>query len=291
MAMLPRWLSHENRYLSEVLKASPDIQTIRLRHGDTHYQLKGESHDPVVVLVHGFSVPSFAWEANQEALIENGFQVLSFDLYGRGFSARPSVKYSQTLFVEQLNDLLQALNIHKPVHLVGLSMGGAVVSFFNKTYPDKVASTCLLAPFSKPIPIGPLKLPVLGRYLAYVFYIPSMLKNQIKDFVKPEMLDYWQGRYEEQMSIKGFRNAIFSSANYAIQEDPQPAFHSFSGKPCLLLWGREDELFPLEESKLVRESLGDSHEFQIIDEAGHGLQFEQADRVNQALIEFLKKHS
>lgn len=46
LAMLPRWLSHENRYLSEVLKASPDIQTIRLRHGDTHYQLKGESMIP-----------------------------------------------------------------------------------------------------------------------------------------------------------------------------------------------------------------------------------------------------
>lgn len=290
LAMLPRWLSDEKRYLAEVLKASPELNTVTLSRGETHYQLLGEPQNPTIVLIHGFSVPSFAWESNREALATSGFQVLTFDLYGRGFSARPSIKYTQDLFVEQLNDLLEALNIDKPVHLVGLSLGGSIASFFNQTYPEKVASVSLLAPFSRPIPVGPLAWPILGRYLAYVFYIPNLLKKQLVSCIKPQTLSLCQSRYKEQMAIKGFRNAIYSSAIHAIQQDPMPSYAKLKSKPRLLLWGGNDEFLPIRLSNKVRESLGEGHEFQVIEGAGHGLQFEQAERVNQALIEFLSKN-
>src|SRR3990172_6014274 len=35
-----------------------------------------------VVLVHGFSVPYYIWDPTFEALIEAGFRVLRYDLYG-----------------------------------------------------------------------------------------------------------------------------------------------------------------------------------------------------------------
>jgi len=59
-----------------------------------------------VVLVHGFSVASYCWERTVPALVEAGFRVLTFDLYGRGYSDRPDGPYNLDLFVRQIDELL-----------------------------------------------------------------------------------------------------------------------------------------------------------------------------------------
>lgn len=53
---------------------------IDLKHGTTHYFLKGPVDGPLIVLLHGVSVFSFVWNRIAELLIGRGYRVLTFDI-------------------------------------------------------------------------------------------------------------------------------------------------------------------------------------------------------------------
>ena len=125
---LPLALETEREDLDDEARSLATGSFVELTDGQVHYELAGSGDGPVVVLVHGFSVPSFIWDPTFEELLSQGFRVLRYDLFGRGFSDRPDVDYDGTLFVEQLHELLAELGIEEPVDLVGLSMGGRYVS-------------------------------------------------------------------------------------------------------------------------------------------------------------------
>src|ERR1044071_7303856 len=66
-------------------------QFIKLSEGFTHYEMSGADTGKVVILVHGFSVPYYIWDATYDSLAQNGFHVIRYDEFGRGFSDRPDV--------------------------------------------------------------------------------------------------------------------------------------------------------------------------------------------------------
>src|SRR5690606_27450134 len=137
--------------------------------GYVHYKITGPQTGPVVVLVHGFSMPLFIYEPLALRLEEKGYRVLRIDLFGRGLSDRPDADYSPGLFTRQLRDVLGHLEISTPVRLVGTSMGGIVVSHFTLSHPEKVQQLVLIAPAGFPMEIPTIakvtRLPGLGDYL------------------------------------------------------------------------------------------------------------------------------
>ena len=64
---------------------------IKLEDGFTYYELRGPASGETIVLVHGFSVPSYIWDSTFMASIAKGYRVLRFDNFGRGFSDRPEI--------------------------------------------------------------------------------------------------------------------------------------------------------------------------------------------------------
>ena len=67
-------------------------------------------------------------------LLENGYKVLVYDHYGRGYSSRPKVKYTKSLYVDSLNELIESQKIDEKVNLVGYSMGGPIVAGFSEKF-------------------------------------------------------------------------------------------------------------------------------------------------------------
>ena len=121
--ILPVILNKETKVLNPENRKEAPGEFINLTNGITHYEEFGHDTAQTVLLVSGFSVPYYIWDRTFEVLKENGFHVLRFDFFGRGYSDRPDVVYNSELFTQQIADLLISLNIDKPIDIIGLSMG------------------------------------------------------------------------------------------------------------------------------------------------------------------------
>jgi pimeloyl-ACP methyl ester carboxylesterase len=121
------------------------VTVTRVRAGelDVHVQrLSPPAPAPIVVCVHGVLLDSLAsyYLTVAPMLFERGFDVIMYDLRGHGRTTRPAEGYRLERFVEDLDALLDALDITRPVHLVGNSFGGAIAFGLAAARPDRVAS-------------------------------------------------------------------------------------------------------------------------------------------------------
>lgn len=283
----------ESQTLDAQTRASLPGQFVTLSEGIVHYELAGPEEAPLVVLVHGFSVPYYVWDPTFTALSEAGFRVLRYDLYGRGYSDRPQVAYDQGLFTGQLTELLSALEVEGPVVLVGLSFGGAVVARYVDEYPEQVQGLVLIDPQVASVStddIFPLNIPWVGEYLMSVYMAPHMLpESQPDDFYRPERFPDWEEMYRVQMQYTGFKRAILSSIRNMVGLYPLADYRTLGREDLhtMLIWGEEDQTISFTEIELVREAFPQA-EFYTIAEAGHLSHYEQADTVNSLLVDFLK---
>ena len=128
LVALPLYFNVETQELNKEQRALAPGDFIKSSHGLTHYEDSGPRASQTVLLVHGFSVPYYIWGPTFNFLVKNGFRVIRYDLYGRGYSSRPDLAYNRELFLEQIETLLLARDVTEPIHIVGLSMGGPIVA-------------------------------------------------------------------------------------------------------------------------------------------------------------------
>jgi len=109
---------------------------------ETHYQMRGEGPD--VVLIHGLSSSLASWyNGTMPSLVSAGFRVTVYDLRGHGLSDLTTNGYSSLEMAEDLNALLSALGIG-PVLLAGHSFGGAIAMHFAVLNPRRARGVVLL---------------------------------------------------------------------------------------------------------------------------------------------------
>lgn len=281
----------ETSDLTDAVRHHAPGDFIRLSDGFTHYQLGGPESGRTLVLVHGLSVPYFLWDQTFDPVVEAGFRVLRYDLYGRGLSDRPDVRYDADLFDRQLLDLLAALKIPGPVDAVGASMGGPIVVTFAVRHPEKVRTISLFDPAymtGDPLP-WQLRTPLVGEYINRVQIAPTLVAAQQEDFLHPERYPTYFIRYQQQMQYRGFLRALLSTARYYLTRDDRQEFSQVgkSHKPVLLIWGKADKDVPFEVSQDVLRAIPQA-EFHPIDDAAHVPYYEHPEIVNPLLINFLR---
>jgi len=254
---------------------------VRLPDGVTHYQLGGAISSigqlggpeggRTVVFIPGFSTPYNIWDPTYDALGQAGFQVLRYDLFGRGWSDRPAAAYDADFYVKQLADLLDALGFSGPVHLAGVSMGGPIAVTFAARHPERVKSVLLFDPgyFTGFELNFPLRAPILGEYHMAVTVSPGLPKSQWEDFAHPERYPHYLDPYYEQMRYPGFRRALLATLRNYVSKDTSGDYRTLgkSGKPVLLIWGKADRDTPIALSKKILEAVPQA-EFHVIDEIG-----------------------
>lgn len=280
----------EKRDLDDAARQSAGGKFVKLADGITHYDVAGPDSGQRVMLVHGFSVPSYIWDSTVAALTTTGFRVARYDVFGRGFSDRPNRAYSAEFFSRQLHQLLDSLEWREPVDIVGLSMGGPLTSDFVGRHPERVRSLTLVDPAAGPRTQVPLmfRLPVLGPFFWQLLAVPGMANGQLSDFVHPERWPDWPDRYRVQMQYRGFGRSLLSTLVES-QKSPLDSVYArvgASGIPTLLIWGKEDQTVRIEHADGVRKAIPQVL-YHPIDSAGHLPHMERTDVVNPLLIEFL----
>ncbi len=87
-----------------------------------HYEVTGRG-DPVLLL-HGLGSCTLDWE-NQIPALRDAYTVIAVDVRGHGQSDKPPGPYTMSLFATDVVRLLETLSVG-PVHVIGISMGGAI---------------------------------------------------------------------------------------------------------------------------------------------------------------------
>jgi pimeloyl-ACP methyl ester carboxylesterase len=284
---LPLLLDAEKVNLCQKVRSRVPGRFVELPEGFVHYDLAGPDTGQVVVLIHGFSIPYYVWDPTFEILKTNGFRVLRYDLFGRGFSERPKVTYDRWFFEVQLRNLLDALKINEPVDLIGLSIGAAIGSGFAASCPQRVRRLVFISPHHEGHNISLLAVPVLGEYLAAAFIVPSLPKRQMENFYRPERFVEWPDLFYEQMVYNGFRRALLSTLRNFVSLDHLEVYQQVGklNKPVLLIWGKEDKTAPISGNERIRRVL--KVNFLPVDKAAHLAYYERPDIVYPELINFL----
>jgi pimeloyl-ACP methyl ester carboxylesterase len=280
----------ETRALDDAARRAAPGSFVRLSDGTTHYQVDGPDTGRVVVLAHGFSVPSYIWDSTAADLSRAGYRVIRYDAYGRGFSDRPDVEYSDKLYERQLGELLDSLHIAGKVDLGGVSAGGYVTGVYAGRHPDRVRSLILADPVAgqSPATMRPFDLPVVGEYLWQTEAMPTMAEGQASDFVDPARFPDWAAKYRVQMQYKGFGHSLWSSRLFRRGLNPDTIYArvATAGIPVLLLWGEQDKTVPFERNALVRTAIP-AAEFHAIAGAGHLPILERASFTDSLMVAFL----
>ena len=100
-----------------------------------HHQSVGEGPD--VVMVHGITGNLAVWHLNIVPALADRFRLLTYDLRGHGYSDAPPTGYSPDDMATDLRDLLDALEIDRPV-VVGHSYGADIALYFAARWPERV---------------------------------------------------------------------------------------------------------------------------------------------------------
>lgn len=112
-----------------------------------HVEHEGAEDGPLLVFTHGWGLSSRIWaEARRE--LGGRFGLVFWDLPGSGRSGRPPAGFSIESFAEDLHAVIDSLPAHRPVVLVGHSIGGMTVQTFCARHPEllnnRVAAIALM---------------------------------------------------------------------------------------------------------------------------------------------------
>jgi pimeloyl-ACP methyl ester carboxylesterase len=268
---------------------------VRLTHGFVHYELSGPPEGPALLLVPGLSVPYSTWSRNSGALAEAGYRVLRYEHYGRGYSDRPVLSYDLKLYVDQIEELVSALGLGRPLALVGLSMGGAVAAATAVRHPGIARALILVDPLFEWPEQGPgsrlLAAPFLGDLAMALLGDRLLAGGQRGDFLDEASFREFLPSYMPSLAYRGIGRAVLSTMR-SIPSWPLSRTYAGlgrSGLPLLLIWGREDATLPFAQSERLLAALPGA-EFRPIEGAGHVPQWEKAGEVNEAILGFLRTH-
>lgn len=110
--------------------------------GTTHYRRSGTKKGSTIILLHGLGMQNTVWQP-QIDILQNDFDVVTFDMLGHGQSSLPPEKPSLTDYADQVLSVMDGLGLSS-VHFAGHSMGALIGLEFALTHPDRVCSVAPL---------------------------------------------------------------------------------------------------------------------------------------------------
>ena len=265
--------------------------------GATHYRWTGPENAPVAICIHGLSTPSYIFAATENSLAGLGYRVLTYDLYGRGYSDRVSGKQTADFFLGQLRNLLLDQGVEGKLVVLGYSMGGHIATAFASEEGDRVKALVLIASAGlKDVTASghsqPWLMPWVGGWLTRVAGGWALRRELVEHRTTPTVIPDLEDRQAAETRTRGFLPALLSSRRHMLS---QPATEDHlhiaeNGTPVLAIWGAEDPIIPLSSMGELARLNPDAHHVQISG-AGHVLLQTHPAQVAEALRKFLTDQS
>lgn len=257
-------------------------QKIRVGDIDISYKIFGKG-DPIL-LIPGFSMTMEMWGPILNDLADN-HTVIIFDNRGIGETTTGNRTFSMDQFVNDTVGLIDALEIEKPIDVMGLSLGGFIAQEVALSYPEKINHLVLVASScggeeSIPPQLTPMDLQSMQTGKAnetlflHALFPDKWIKENIdqlnRTFVLPQVSQENLLRYGEALGKwKGTCDRI-----------------SNIDKPVLVMTGTEDITSPPINSLKIAEKIPGAWLIQI-QGGGHGVMQQYTQIVDRIIETFL----
>jgi pimeloyl-ACP methyl ester carboxylesterase len=288
MASFVPW---DSQPLEDWAPVHPPGYMVKLAGRRTHFVKKGQG--PAVLLIHGFNLDHNTWIENIDVLARY-FTVFAVDLWGSGYSTREPLDYGFPLFVEQIHQLMNHLELDT-AHLVGHSMGGGTAIAFSVAHPDRVDRLVLVDSVGIPRPT------TLRERVFRLPWLPEFLQGLPTDLIRKKNLrDFWVHdpellTDEVFKALTGYQK-IEGSTRVTLDILRRDFFNSLSDEidrlgelaiPTTIFWGRHDRAVPIEAGWAMHGRLPGSR-FEVFDRSSHLPNFDEPDRFNDLVVGFFQ---
>ncbi len=262
-----------------------------------YYEIHGDGYP--LFMVHGYGATSKVWIGQIGALSEN-YKVIVYDNRSSGKSDHPIEDYTLDTLVEDLKGLMDFLEVDK-AHLMGQSMGGWISQNFTLKYPEKVNKLVLLGTNHKGS-----GLPLLRDNLIELIEVAKTSKEDAfwryaklvhhRRFIKEMQADpkkKFYGLWSAENLIEEITENQMTSEDYRRYEKAG-SMHNVLDRlseiknPTIIIGGSNDRMSPKMVLDEMHEKLPNSR-IEIIDKTGHHVFIEEALKVNELIINFLKE--
>ncbi len=278
--------------LSAVRKAA-NPRLVTLPAGVTRADWHGDVDGPVLVCIHGLSTASHVWGPLVPLLVDQGYRVLTYDLFGRGLSDRVPGPQTREFFLRQFRQLLEAEGVEGPVTLVGYSMGGQIAAARAVEAPDHVARLILLAPAGLGFTPGRIvqlatEIPVLGDWVQAVVCPVVQQWNLMRATGTSPEVDAVLAETAKDLRVDGTMAGLLSSQRNLLSEGMIEDHRSVarSGVPLVVLWGEVDAVIPACAMGRLAQINRTAIQHQVAG-AGHALPYTHAAEVAREIGETL----
>ena len=244
-----------------------------------------------VVLIHGAAPGASAklnWKLNIDPLAAAGFTVYAYDQPGFGQTDNPT-DHSIEYRVSHAKAFIDALKLDR-FHVVGNSVGGYIAA--RLALEDRRAGKFVTTTSGTLAPKGSGESQALGQKHSeelreYEPSLESMRKLTMGTLFRKELVtdELVQERYA--MSIGKNYDAQMQRRGI---KPPRPIHAELRHlkRKTLLLWGNNDRGVSVERGLLLFQLIPNA-EFHLFDQCAHWVQWDQADRFNRLVADFLNE--
>jgi pimeloyl-ACP methyl ester carboxylesterase len=254
----------------------------------------GPADGAPVVLLPGWGASAFAFRYQLPALGAAGYRAVAVDLKGLGFSGKPTGhgEYTFDAMMHHVDEILDAVVRHPPA-VVGQSMAGALALELALSRPTSVSAIVLVSPVglgAVPL-IGLARLltpPVLGAVAPYLVRRSTVrialgVAYGRSSRVSEDVVDEYWAPAQDPAFARALR-ALLREFDWSAWPEQRLAALIV---PTLIIRGTLDRLVRWPPRRAIA---GLEHaEIVVIDDAGHAVNEERPDAVNEAILAFLGK--
>jgi pimeloyl-ACP methyl ester carboxylesterase len=276
-----------------------------------------EGAGPLVVLCHGFPELAYSWRHQVPALKDAGYRVLAPDMRGFGSSSAPQAveAYDVRTLCADMTGLLDELEQQQAI-FVGHDWGAHLVWQLAVLAPERVRAVAgLSVPFVPRAPAPPI--PIMRRHLGEDFYIvwfqqPGVADEALARDVRRTLttsrqwtadwaledgseprLPPWLSEQELAVYVEAFERTGFTGGlnwyrnmdrNWEVTE---PVAERRVQQPAMFLTGELDPVRRFMPAEAMHGWVSDLRAEIVVPGAGHWVQQQAPEVVNEALVEFL----
>jgi pimeloyl-ACP methyl ester carboxylesterase len=260
------------------------------------FHVAEQGDGPPVLLLHGFPDTSEVWRHQLPALADAGLRAIAPDLRGRGRSERPAgvEAYALPELVADMVGLLDALEIER-AHVVGHDWGAVVAWALAALQPSRVDRLVAMS-VGFPGAVRPDRQTLEQAWYRLLFLFPEAEEVLQRDdgFLTRILLDGAPDldRYLAELAdaealtagLNWYRADLPVSLTPGGDTPRLPAVQAAT----LGLYGTDDRYLTERAMVASERYVQGPWRYERIENAGHWLQLDQRDRVNELLLDFLR---